>query len=310
VKNPLVPSDKFVTLTSEGNKMGILEKIRRNIRRTSSTRGSKETLSISSTCDETFYIGDTNEDTYVLFSGEPRSPHNGAITTTSIPKSIKQKKFFDDNESSNRNNLQSPNGHFRREEPGEPYCEYNSSDEERDDIRLLGSTNSNSIRSSAYSFDPYEEETIFEPSFEVALMDPETLLLDSPKAEVMPDGENPAKPTVPQSVSAENLQHPVPLPQRKPKAQKRYDLYGRPFVHIFHEGLATLYEDPDDVGALVAAPPISTRSKIASGKQRVPDDIKIRARWELALEQTSRVGACDWDGILSPRFGMRSASEI
>jgi hypothetical protein len=70
----------------------------------------------------------------------------------------------------------------------------------------------------------------------------------------------------------ENLRY-VLLPQRKPKPQNRYDLYGRLFLHIFHEGLATLYGDPEDVGASVAAPSLSTRSKIASGKQRVPDDI-------------------------------------
>jgi hypothetical protein len=36
----------------------------------------------------------------------------------------------------------------------------------------------------------------------------------------------------------------------------------------------------------------------------------MRARWELTLEQISSVGVCDWDGILSPRFGIRSAFEI
>jgi hypothetical protein len=128
-------------------------------------------------------------------------------------------------------------------------------------------------------------------------MDPETLLLDSPKAEKLPVREDvPPKTSTepllvqPTEVSLDTL----PLPKKQPRPKRRYDLYGRPFLHIFHEGLSTLYEESED------------------GKQQepIPDDDKIRARWELALEQMNSEGSSDWDGILPQKYGNRSTYEI
>jgi hypothetical protein len=280
--------------------MGILEKLRRRMRR--SRDGSKDALTVVSTCDETYFIGESNnEETYSrLFSDELLSPHNGAIVTTSAAKSCKPMTFFGDDEPIL---------------PEEAQFGNHSSDEERDDVRLLlaTSTSSDSNRGSSayyYSFDQhYEEEIIFEPSFEVALMDPETLLLASPRAEVMPEVEAAAEDSSTDKVSKSAHLSSVPFPQKPPKPQKRYDLYGRSFVHIFHEGLATLYESDEE--GREAVPPIATRSKLVSVKQSVSDDVQIRARWELAKEQmTTGVTSDDWDGILSPRSGIRSAYEI
>jgi hypothetical protein len=279
--------------------MGILEKLRRRMRRTRD--GSKDALTVVSTCDETYCIGESNnnEETYSLFSDELLSPHNGAIVTTSAPKSCRPMTFFGDDDLILLEETQFGN---------------HSSDEERDDVRLLlaTSTSSDSNRSPAYyySFDQhYEEEIIFEPSFEVALMDPETLLLASPRAEAMPEVEAAAESSTDKESKSTHYLSPVPFPQRPPKPQKRYDLYGRSFVHIFHEGLATLYESDEE--GREAVPPIATRSKLVSVRQSVPDDVQIRARWELAKEQmTNGVTSDDWDGILSPRSGIRSAYEI
>jgi hypothetical protein len=273
--------------------MGILERIRRNMRR--STRGTKDSLSIVSTCDETYYIGDQQEESYLLFSDEPLSPHHGVIaTSTPVPKSSNKPKQFFDDDLPERDDEQL----LGLTENSDCY-HLQASDEERDDARLLNSTSTGSgKRSFAYSFDQYEEEEIiFEPSFEVALMDPETLLLDSPLAEKVLVREDVPPKTSPEPLLVQPTEvalDPVPPPKKQPLAKRRYDLYGRPFLHIFHEGLSTLYEESDD------------------GKQEepVPDDDKIRARWELALEQMNSEGSSDWDGILPQKYGNRSAYEI
>lgn len=288
--------------------MGILTKLSRRFLKTSSSRVSKDTLSTSSTSSEdSLYAGDSNEETYLFFSEDlDSSSRNGISFKTSIVKNTpKRNVLVNDRPASDRDDLLLLSDHDGREELFAEYCDYDSCKDEEDDIgddiRLLGSRSLTNNRSFAYAFDQYEEEDIFEPSFEVALMDPETLLLDSPKADKT---ISPVELFIPPALQTE------PLPHRKIKPQMRYDVYGRPFMHIFHEGLATLYEAPEGIDAS-APPPRSTRSKLMHKKQSIPDYIKTQARWELTLEQMNEVDTCaGWVGILSPRSGLRSANEV
>jgi hypothetical protein len=153
--NVLSYSTTTLARNTNATKMGILERIRRNMRR--STRGTKDSLSIVSTCDETYYIGDHQEESYLLFSDEPLSPHHGVITTTAqVPKSSnKPNKFFDDDlPERDDEQLLGLTEEF-------DFFHLQASDEERDDARLLNSTsNGSGKRNFAYSFDEYEEEEI------------------------------------------------------------------------------------------------------------------------------------------------------
>jgi hypothetical protein len=267
--------------------MGILETIRRNIRRSSRSIGyDKESLTIVSTCDDTIFADDNQEESYFLFSHEPLSPHPGEITTTSfaiVSKQRKKRPCFEEESDRLLSDI--------RDAQKEDYFNFSpSDDEERDDVRLLGSSDTDNNRSLAYSFEQYEEEIIFEPSFEVALMDPDAFSFGPIEGKTGGD-------SCPRAVSASN-DDIFPLPLCKHRAQKRYDLYGRPFVHIFHEGLTTLYEESED---------------LKSRECNVPDEDAARnsARWELALEEMEKKDFnYEWDGIIPQRCGNRSAYEI
>jgi hypothetical protein len=266
--------------------MGILETIRRNIRRSSRAISSdKESLTVVSSYDDSIFADDRE------FSQEPLSPHHGniKINTVSFPIVSKQRrKLFFEEES----------GHLLsdiKETQQDDYFNFSpSDDDERDDVRLLGSSDTdNNNRSLAYSFEQYEEEIIFEPSFEVALMDPDEFSFRSIENKTGVDA-------APRPVSAANNDI-CPLPLSKQRPQKRYDMYGRPFVHIFHEELTTLYEESEDL-------------KCGNKERNVKteDEAKISARWELALEEMANedFDNYEWDGILPQRNGNRSAYEI
>ena len=71
-------------------------------------------------------------------------------------------------------------------------------------------------------------------------------------------------------------------------------------MHIFHEGLSTLYEDEgslnDDEDEGGSSPAIKT-----------PDAVQMRARWELARSQLFEDGE---GGVVTPRSGILSSYEI
>jgi hypothetical protein len=106
---------------------------------------------------------------------------------------------------------------------------------------------------------------------------------------------------------------PIPLPICTPLPQKRYDHNGNPFLHIFHDELATLYEESTlyeeascmsgegenfyTVTVSECRPPLfdddkdsenqfPTRSEVIPKRPEpkdFSDDDKLRARWDHAL---------------------------
>jgi hypothetical protein len=198
-----------------------------------------------------------------------------------------------------------------------------SEEDESDHIGLLAPTPRDSMSTSrrtlfAYSFDKYEEESIFEPSFEVALLHPDQLTVSIPEPET-PDGEAVYIPPNPRS---HPFPKPIPIPLRKPKPQRRYDKNGRPFLHIFHTGLTTLYEEDstcssvsvsggtdsqtDGRGKSISArhdpqgpttPQESSLFQEAMLTQEfVAEDIVIRARWEYAVDKMTHLDAHSFTG--------------
>ena len=223
---------------------------------------------------------------------EPLSPHHGEIITASLPFLNKQrtKHFFEEDQNPVHAKMKLPRHEYENQ------FSTISDEEERDDIRLLGSADSDTNLS--FDFDRFQEETIFEPSFEVALM-------DSSLSGSVEDATTATRQSSMAGFHNKEGRFPALSNKLHHSAQKRYDCYGRPFVHIFHEGLLpTLYEEEEEESQ-------DCCNDEQCGSPAGPDEARIRARWELALEQMSNTDcACEWDGIIPQKHGNRSNYEI
>jgi hypothetical protein len=297
------------------------EKLKR--RRAVSRKNDKDAITVASTSEETVFFEPTEE--YMIFSEEslfssPRQNNTTATatatTTTTTPTggsrlvnffNGKKTSKYDENDRDDLHLLPMLTSLGRRSEGNDTDDEFDWWDEdkenERDHVRLLSArSKEDTTETFAYEFDEYEEELIFEPSFEVALMDPDHF------EKMMNDSTY----TLNGSKNAPTHHHeshlePIPLPICRPLPQKRYDHNGNSFLHIFHDDLSTLYEEASCMSGEVdnfytvtvseCRPPLfeddidadnqfPIRTELIS-KRPEPKDFsdsdKLRARWDHAL---------------------------
>ena len=325
--------------------MGLLGRIFRH-RMCKATTTLKNALTIVP-FDDTFMADDHESDevVYVLFSEEPLSPRHGITTTMPICSSPKKIiHFFEDNEETGNETQQDRDDlellHDYDLRGGLALVESESSDymsengDERDDFGLLSGISYDHDLTGlfAYDFDQFEEEIIFEPSFEVALLDPErferlminsaamieqTSLQDTspPKVAVGRSDEHKAL----DKVDAPALQ-PALVQGCQPRPKKRYDRKGRAFTHVFHDGLSTLHEEDShasfesdlylqkeprpvlqELYNALARTNINLQKETNRCRPDLSDEAKIRARWEYALATMEGVRTPELDGICYSR---------
>eukprot|EP00934_Nitzschia_sp_Nitz4_P002459 Nitzschia sp. Nitz4//scaffold108_size72880//53270//54277//NITZ4_005824-RA/size72880-processed-gene-0.41-mRNA-1//1//CDS//3329532696//2449//frame0 len=191
------------------------------------------------------------------------------------------------------------------------------SDGEGDDDDGVGLLSRSGPRS--YSWEKYEnDEDIFEPSFEIALMDPDLYAIGtlpdsppiSPPTSPLPDNYK-SNPTT--NMNSNNNKKndifsfvvPVCTPLRllAHQPQTRYDQKGQPFVHIYNEGLTTLYEAEETDDIILPCSPLAnddshhtTNSSLQNwGSVESEDDVHMHARWALAREQLSQEYECEYE---------------
>ena len=306
--------------------MGLFGNLRGKLkRRWAVTRnGDKDALSIASTSEETLFFEPSSYTTevYKLFPEEflSSSPRHNNTTKTVGSRLM---NFFDGKKSSKYNENDRDDLHLLPELTGlgrrsegnyaDDDFEWDENKEnERDHVRLLSTrSKENPTHTFAYEFDEYEEELIFEPSFEVALMDPdhfEKMMNDSTNMETKSFGNNlnGSRNATPYDDES-HLESTIPLPICRPLAQKRYDHNGKSFLHIFHDDLSTLYEEGScmssecdnfyTVTVSECRPPLfdddmdadnqfPTRTEIIPKRPEpkdFSDEDNLRARWDHAL---------------------------
>jgi hypothetical protein len=332
--------------------MGLFGNLKEKLvrRRAIARKGDKDALTVTSTSEETYSFEPSSHTTevYRLFSEESLSSSPRHNTTTTTTAGSRVMNFFDGNKTSKYSENDRDDLHLlpeltslgRRSEGSDTDDEFDADEDkenERDNVRLLslGSKENRACRF-AYEFDEYKEELIFEPSFEVALMDPdhfEKMMNDSANTETMSLGNtlNGSK-NAPAYDDKSHLE-PILLPICRPLPQKRYDHNGNPFLHIFHDELSTLYEESscmsDGEGdnfytVTVSECPrplfdddkdtenqLPTRTEVIP-KRREPedfsDDDKLRARWDHALAlMRNGNNTREFDGIEGIVFSSHSS---
>lgn len=313
--------------------MGVLSKISRRVFHF--RQGVKDGLTMVTTTEEEnvpYIVGGVTDATTMNSDdeveicrqciAEPLSPHHGIIVTTPGPTSGGTHKFFSDDydqslyeddddttmgpmillHASNCSSGSTSSGDEADRAPGLSRSE--STDSRRYDT--LHSRNKTTGR---------EEDIAVEPSFEVAWMETSFDVPPSPLENMILKKGNASNASL-HSKECNNYLDIV-------KPQKRFDQYGRPFVHVYTEGLATLYEFGEKT-PVHATEPILMEPELLDMQKSSSDDIQIQARWALSRDQFSqhmekevkeshplvKKRPSKWyKNILSPRTGVRSVHE-
>jgi hypothetical protein len=285
--------------------MGLLAKLGR--RMFPSRRGLKEKLTMTTTTDCTESAGgpsaSTNnnakgeytEERHRDYVNEPLSPHHGTVITTPAQKSIGSPHFFsddfehrlyDDDEAtmgpmillhaSNCSSSASTSG-----DEGDAANHMSQSHTVNHTVKNWRSADSiHSVNETSGA----DEDTVLEPSFEVvSLMHSKTseipLNKEASRTDGASDDENPRNYA---STSSEVLDDLLLLAACCPlKPQRRFDHYGRPFVHIYTECLSTV-DEALRPSPIVTGPPKANADAVPA---LLLEDTQIQARWALAREQ-------------------------
>lgn len=305
--------------------MGVLAKISRRV--FPFRHGVKDGLTMVTTAEEenaastsaTTMNSDDDVDICRQCIAEPLSPHHGTILTAPVPQSRGAHAFFSDD-----------------------FDQKLYNDEDDDTIMgsmiLLHASNCSSGSSSSFEdgnrdaltsplqSDPVgtipnydgsiledvkaKIDIVEEPSFEISLMEDSREVPPSPLKNLSLAFKIPRK-------NSSSSSHLGPRPEhRSLKPQKRFDQYGRPFVHVYTEGLSTLYElnESTPIHGVDQAPHGAMTEVIDKEES---DDLQLQARWTLASHQmkhedkececntsSSRKGHSKWyQSIVSPRNG-------
>lgn len=252
------------------------------------------------------------------FVAEPLSPHHGAIMTTPAPQSrgthtffsddLDQKLYIDDDDDTMMGSmilLHASN------------CSSGSAGSFEEDNRdaVTSSSDFGAISKSDCSIlenIKAKVDIVEEPSFEIALMEASPEVPPSPLKQLSLAFKIPRKTS--NSSSDFGRRHD----RRSMKPQKRFDQNGRPFVHVYTEGLSTLYEYNEDTPVQGAhQPSLHASSEDIACEKRESDDPQLQAHWTIASHQlkhegkecesnTSSIQRCQskwYQGHVSPRNG-------
>jgi hypothetical protein len=268
-------------------KMGMFGNLKDKLmrRRAFGRKGDKDALTVASTSEETYIF--------------ELSSHSMQAYTTLFPEDSSSSYLLPE--------LTSLGRRSEGDDTDEDFDSDEDKENERDNVRLLSTiSKDNPTHTFAYEFDEYEEELIFEPSFEVALMDPdhfEQMMNGSISTETKSLGNilNGSK----NAAAHDDESHLEPIPLPIPLPQKLYDHHGNSFLHVFHDDLSTLYEEASScmssegdnfytVTVSECRPPLfDDEIKFRTKTEVIPkrpkdfcDDDNLRARWEHALTLT------------------------
>lgn len=231
------------------------------------------------------------------FVAEPLSPHHGAIltTSTSAPKSRGTHAFFSDDFEQNLYNddddddtmmdsmilLHASNcssGSAGSFEEGNIDSVTSTSNSQSD----TGATPKCDCSQSVLEDVKAEGDIVEEPSFETALMEAKHEVPPSPLKHLSLAFKTPRKTAHSLADFGRRRDH------RSMKPQRRFDQYGRPLVHVYTEGLSTLYESHEGTSTPVHGgdqTPLRARAEDSAWEKCESDDLQQHARWNLAWHQ-------------------------
>ncbi len=316
--------------------MGVLAKISRRV--FSSRQGVKDGLTMVTTTEEEnvpcIVGGETggtttnSEDDLEICRQcvvEPPPPHHGVILTSPSSKSCGIHKFFSDDfdqtlYDDDEDTMTGPMILLHASDCLSGSSGSGSSDEvdhtqmmEHMDTTTTESRRSDNVPSCGYDT---SDDTIEEPSFEAAWMESSFEVPPSPLEHLSLGTKITGKGQRSSSASRKCLE------QRLSKPEKRFDQYGRPFVHVYTEGLSTLFEfsEKTPVHCAESMGTLLLPQTLEMQKSASDDDLQIKARWEVSRQEENerKENYCSkkkrhtswYKNILSPRSGVRSDFEI
>jgi hypothetical protein len=302
--------------------------------------GEKDSLTVATSSEEAYFFdenSDTREESSSFFPSGPMSsgPSKGKLRSPlkrNAPRKMFDRKsrrgFKGEEDDRDDENLlgerrDSSNDDF---EVGWDFDVSGGKENEESDMLGLLSDGKGSWGNSpgkfAYQLDQFEEDAIFEPSFEIALMDPmkfdEIMFPRStfPNSRHFNGKEDDQSINSNYSTESESDSNsggfPTPI---KVVPQRRYDRTGQAFLHIFHDDLSTLYEEAsmaetETVFSEFICPSASADEDTFFFKPNQPaqiiensptdledthssENVKVRARWEYSLRLMAQVSSDD-----------------
>ena len=290
----------------------------------------KDSLTVSTSSEEPFLLGESSKpieemDLFFVSGLTSSGPSKNRRSHGKINLKRNNRKLFDrkirkgskdkDDNRDDENHLLGERGDWSNDDFdfGADFDTLSDKENDSDKLGLLSAGEGswgNTKGKFAYQLEQFEEEAIFEPSFDIALMDPlqfdklvfpRTSLSASKATDDDLQSINSDFST--ESETDSNSEgHSAPI---KVVPQKRYDRAGEAFLHIFHDDLSTLYEEAslaetETVISEYIAPSASTEEEAFFFKPSLPpkviesfpspsnepissESVKVRARWEYSL---------------------------